>query len=167
MFNRLINSRITDARLIKNEANKIANSGPPRDKLNNGEEEEYPYSRGPRKGQLSYIANFSKGLRHNSLGEVLPDAYRTMVRSMYSTDPKLFERRWMMGTINGLNLINPQGGLAYDLEGPDVQSVSKSGKLLPGEYTTQFETGAIASGIYYYRIITDSYSKTNKLIIQH
>jgi hypothetical protein len=48
-----------------------------------------------------------------------------------------------------------------------VIRVLKSGKLLPGNYSSEFETSTIPSGVYFYRIKTDSYSKTNKLIIQH
>jgi hypothetical protein len=71
----------------------MSNSLPHPDHLNNGEEEKY---RNPA-GRLSYIANYSKGLKHNYIGEVIPDAYRVIVRAMYSTYPILFERVRMMG----------------------------------------------------------------------
>lgn len=124
MFNRLINSRRSDAYQIRKEAAQMAKLRPHPDHINNGEEEDYLHRRGFRQGKLSYIGNFSKGLRHNSLGEVIPDAYRAMVRPMYSTDPILFERFGMMGSLFGLNLINPQAGLAFDLEGADAQAVT-------------------------------------------
>jgi hypothetical protein len=120
MFDRLTYTRRKDARLIREEAAELAALRPHPDHINNGEEERY---RRPS-GRLSYIANYSKGLRHNSLGEVVPDAYRTLLRAMYSTDPIRFERTSMMGTLNGLNLINPQAGLAFDLEGADAQAVT-------------------------------------------
>jgi hypothetical protein len=120
MYNQRINSRRSDAYHIRKEAAQMARSRPHPDHLGNGEEESY---RNPQ-GRLSYIGNFSKGLRHNYIGEVVPDAYRMMVRAMYSTNPILFERVGMMGTLNGLNLINPQAGLAFDLEGPDAQAVT-------------------------------------------
>lgn len=124
MYNRLINSRRSDAHHIRQEAADMASSYPHPDHLNNGEEEDYRYGPGPLIGKLSYIANFSKGLKHNSLGEVDPDAYRAMVRAMYSMDPSHFESTFMMGTLNGFNLTNPQAGLAFDLEGADPQSVT-------------------------------------------
>ncbi|MCW3111056.1 MAG: phosphoesterase, PA-phosphatase related protein [Segetibacter sp.] len=120
MFNRLNNSRGRDAYNVRQEANELNGGVFHPDHLSNGDEEDY---RDPA-GKLSYIGNYSKGLRHNKLGEVIPDVYRLMVRAMYSTDPILFERPEMMGTIDGINLINPQSGLAFDLEGPDPQAVT-------------------------------------------
>jgi len=124
MFNRLINTRRSDAYHIRREAAEMAHLRPHPNHISNGEEEDYPYQQGPLKGKLSYIANFSKGLKHNYIGEVIPDAYRTIVKAMYSTDPIRFERRMMMRTLNSFNLINPQSGLAFDLEGPDAQAVT-------------------------------------------
>jgi hypothetical protein len=93
-------TRRREARQIREEAAELAALRPHPDHISNGEEERY---RRPD-GKLSYIANYSKGLRHTSLGEVVPDAYRTLLRAIYSTDPLLFERTSMMGTLNGLNM---------------------------------------------------------------
>src|SRR5688500_112557 len=101
MFNRLTNTRRTDARLIREEAAQTAATRVHPDHINNGDEERY---RRPD-GRLSYVGNHSKGLRHNYIGEVVGDAYRAMVRGMFSTDPIRFEQTTMMGRINGLNLI--------------------------------------------------------------
>jgi hypothetical protein len=90
------------------------------DHLSNGEEQEYRNAAG-----LSYIANYSKSLPHNNLGEVLPSAYRAMVRALFGRDPILFEGI-PVGSPAGLNLTNPQAGLAFDLEGPD--SYSRKGR---------------------------------------
>src|SRR5687767_12562996 len=99
-------TRQDQARQIREEAAALAMRRVHRDHLNNGEEEAY---RNPQ-GKLSYIANYSKGLRHTFNGEVVPDAYRRYVRAMYSGDPILFERTGMMGMISGINLTNPQAG---------------------------------------------------------
>jgi hypothetical protein len=120
MFTRRSDTRRNEARQIREETTELAALRPHPDHISNGEEERH---RRPD-GKLSYIANYSKGLRHNSLGEVIPDAYRTLLRAVYSTDPILFERTSMIGTLNGLNLTNPQAGLAFDLEGPDAQAVT-------------------------------------------
>lgn len=135
------------------------------DHLNNGEEEDYRYRTGPSRGRLNYIANFSKGLRHNSFGEVVPDAYRKMVRAMYNTDPILFERTGMMGTINGLNLTNPQAGLAFDLEGADPQSVT----MPPAPRIDSAEGSGEMGELYWMALLRDvsftNYS-THPLVIQ-
>ncbi len=131
MFNRLINFSRKDAFQLRESANQLSNSYPQPDYLNNGDEGRFrhlsqvdcnPLVPNPLLGQLSYIGNFSKSLRHNCFGEVRPFAYKQMVRGMYHMDPRTFERTSMMGHINGINLVNPQGGLAFDLEGADPQS---------------------------------------------
>jgi hypothetical protein len=71
----------------------------------NGEEEDYPY-----------VANFSKGLPHNDLGEVDTDAYQRLLRALGSGTRSDFEAIPLGGD---RPLRNPQAGLAYDLEGPD------------------------------------------------
>lgn len=78
----------------------------------NGEEADYPY-----------LANYSKGLPHDALGEVDRDAYRLMLRALCSGDGADFDRI-PLGHADRRPLTNPQAGLAYDLEGPDGQSLS-------------------------------------------
>lgn len=104
MFNRPMISRRIDARERRDRATELAALRTHPDHHNNGDEERY---RRPN-GKLSYIGNFSKGLRHNYAGEVITDAYQAMVRAMYSADPALFERTAMMGTLNGINLTIPR-----------------------------------------------------------
>ncbi|MFN9743884.1 MAG: vanadium-dependent haloperoxidase [Acidobacteriota bacterium] len=74
--------------------------------LTNGDEDRYP----------TRIGNFSKGLPHNSLGEVDPVAYNQLVKSMKSGDPADFDQIPMGGTAQ---LKNPQAGLTYQLAGMD------------------------------------------------
>lgn len=71
----------------------------------NNEETNYPF-----------IANFTKGLPHDALGEVDPLAYDKMLQALSSGDPADFEAIPLGGT---RKLRNPQAGLAFDLEGPD------------------------------------------------
>ncbi len=162
MFNRLINTRPSDAYALRKEVAKMARARPHHDQFSNGEEEDYRYLKGSRIGALSYIGNFSKGLRHNSLGEVVPDAYRAMVRAMYSTDPILFERTGMMGTLNGLNLINPQSGLAFDLEGPDAHSL-----VMPPAPRIDSAEGASEMGELYWMAVAIRYNRCASVLPRH
>jgi hypothetical protein len=66
------------------------------------------------------IGNFSKGLPHNNLGEVDPGAYDSLVRAISTGDPQDFEHIVMGGTTR---LVNPQAGLAFDMEGADSHSM--------------------------------------------
>jgi len=77
----------------------------------NGEEDLYP----------NKIANFSKGLPHNSLGEVDLAAYATLIKALKSGKPADFEAI-TLGL--GNKLTNPQSGLAFDMEGPDSHQLA-------------------------------------------
>ena len=77
----------------------------------NGDEARYP----------SHIASFSKGLPHNSLGEVHPDAFAAFVRAIQSGDPEQIERISMAGT---RRLVNPLAGVAFESTGADPHSFS-------------------------------------------
>jgi hypothetical protein len=66
------------------------------------------------------IGNFSKGLPHNNLGEVDPNAYNALLAATASGAPKDFEAIPLAGV---RRLTSPLSGMAFDLEGPDCQSV--------------------------------------------
>jgi hypothetical protein len=72
----------------------------------NGDETLYP----------NRIGNFSKGLPHNSVGEVDPAAYNSLLTALSTGDPRDFNAIVMGGSAP---LINPQAGLAFDMEGAD------------------------------------------------
>lgn len=77
------------------------------DHLTNGDEDRYP----------NRIGNFSKGLPHNSLGEVSQAAYNTYLQAIKTGNPDDFERIPMGDT--QVQLKNPQAGLTYTMEGAD------------------------------------------------
>lgn len=78
-------------------------------------------------------ASFSKGLVHDSLGEVEPASYQSMLDALEGGDPDDFELI-QLGNPGGSGpaagngpihkLINPQSGLAFDLEGADAHAVT-------------------------------------------
>jgi hypothetical protein len=72
----------------------------------NGDEAIYP----------NRIGSFTKCLPHNALGEVDPAAYNALLKAVRSGDPADFEAI-PLGL--GRKLVNPQSGLAFDLQGPD------------------------------------------------
>ena len=67
------------------------------------------------------IGNFSKGLPLNSVGEVDAGAYHSLLRAIASGEPQDFENIVMGGTVN---LVNPQSGLAFDMEGADSHALA-------------------------------------------
>jgi hypothetical protein len=79
------------------------------DHPNNGEEKDYPY-----------IANYSKGLRHNKLGEPDKESYKSLLRAVESGRFEDFEEI-KVGTPPplGLKFFNPLAGLTFTLSGRD------------------------------------------------
>ena len=67
------------------------------------------------------IGNYSKGLPHNSIGEVDPAAYFAFLRAVQSGDPN----HWDAIPLGGTTLLtNPQSGLAFDLQGTDSHQLA-------------------------------------------
>ncbi|MEU4741527.1 vanadium-dependent haloperoxidase [Actinosynnema sp. NPDC023658] len=105
-----MSERRTEARLSRLASADALDRQPWPEHVNNGEEGDYPY-----------VANYGKGLPHDEVGEVRPDAYNTMLRALATGRPEDFER---IPLGRGTKFINPQAGLAFDLEGPDPQSLA-------------------------------------------
>jgi hypothetical protein len=64
------------------------------------------------------IGSYSKGLPHDSIGEVAPEAYDALLAALESGEPTDFEAIPLGGA---RRLTNPQAGLAFDTEGSDPQ----------------------------------------------
>ncbi|WP_428535181.1 vanadium-dependent haloperoxidase [Rhodopila sp.] len=77
---------------------------------NNGDETRY-------RGE--YWGNYSKGLKHDFRGDVDPTSYETMLHALSTGVPADFEAITLGGDVP---LVDPQAGLAYELEGRDPQS---------------------------------------------
>jgi membrane-associated phospholipid phosphatase len=67
------------------------------------------------------IGNYSKGMPHNSFGEVDPAAYQSLLDAVESGDPDDYENIVLDGPTK---LTSPQGGLAFDLEGADAMALT-------------------------------------------
>ncbi|MFZ0909151.1 MAG: vanadium-dependent haloperoxidase [Candidatus Acidiferrales bacterium] len=74
--------------------------------ITNGDETRYP----------NLIGNYSKGLAHNSIGEVESASYASLLKAIQTGNPQQFEQIQLGGTAL---LVDPQSGLAFDLEGTD------------------------------------------------
>jgi hypothetical protein len=77
----------------------------------NGDEAQYPAG----------VANYSKALPHNQLGEVDPHAYGQLLQAINRGHPADFDRVPLGGTTR---LANPQGAFAFDLEGADSHALA-------------------------------------------
>jgi hypothetical protein len=106
--------------------------------INNGDERRYP----------NRIGNFSKGLPHDALGEVDLDAYDSLLRALHSGDPGDFENIIMGGSTL---LVDPQAGLAFDLEGID----SHQTYLPPAPALASARRAAEAVELYWQALLRD------------
>src|SRR5260221_61019 len=79
--------------------------------ISNGEEARYS----------NFIGNCSQGLPHNSIGEVEPAAYQALLTAVDSGNPGDFANIPLGGNVK---FSNPQGGLAFDLEGTDCAQMT-------------------------------------------
>lgn len=80
----------------------------------NGDETRYP----------DKIGSYSKGLPHNSFGEVDLAAYATLSKAVTSGKPADFQAITLGGPAGGsVKLVNPQAGLAFDLLGADSHAL--------------------------------------------
>jgi hypothetical protein len=75
----------------------------------NGDEDRYA-------NDVVGLANFTKALPHNDLGEVDPAAYRALLRALGSGRSEDFRRIPLGGS---LKLANPEGMFSFELQGPD------------------------------------------------
>ncbi len=79
--------------------------------ITNGDERNFP----------NLIGNYSKGLVHNGIGEVSSSSYQSLLEAVNSGNPALFEQIQLGGNAP---LIDPQAGLAFDLEGTDSHQLA-------------------------------------------
>jgi hypothetical protein len=85
---------------------------------NNNDETDFP----------DLIGNYTKCLPHDSFGEVTVSAYNTLINALNTGNPTDFENI-TLGL--GRKLIDPQSGLAFDLEGTDSHQLSNGSTANP------------------------------------
>jgi hypothetical protein len=86
------------------------------DHVTNGDEERYP----------NKIGTYSKGLPHNSLGEVDLRAYNELTHALSTGNPDDFELITLGSPDSDRRrkLVDPQSGLAFDMEGTDSHQLA-------------------------------------------
>jgi membrane-associated phospholipid phosphatase len=79
------------------------------------------------------IGNYSKGLPHNSFGEVDPAAYQSLLDAIDSGDPAGFDAI----VLDGPNKLTSPQGLAFDLEGADALTVPAPPPIASAEMASE------------------------------
>jgi hypothetical protein len=104
-------ARADEALQVRVDAATFQRGVPLPEHPNNGDEARYP----------SRFANHSKGLPHDSLGDVNTTEYNKLLTAITSGDPAAFEAITLGGT---RKLVNPQSAYAYQLEGADSHALA-------------------------------------------
>ena len=112
---RRVEERRFSARQVRVEAAELAAKSQHDEHANNNDEVNYPGT--------PLVGNYSKSLRHDSLGDPIPASYATLLRALQSEDPADFEEI-MLAAGTPVKLTNPQAGLTFDLEAPDPQAIT-------------------------------------------
>jgi hypothetical protein len=112
---RRVEERRLSARDVRVQAADLAAARRHEEHANNNDEVNYP--------TRLLVGNYSKSLKHDSLGDPDPGSYSTLLRALESRDPGDFEEI-ILASSTALKLTNPQSGLAFDVEGPDAQELT-------------------------------------------
>lgn len=103
-----------------------------------GDEDKYP----------ARFSTFTRGLRHNDLGEADPVAFHALMRAIISGDAADFERIPMGGAAR---LVSPQGAYAYATEGCDPQQPA----IRPTPAFASAESAAELTELYWQSLMRD------------
>ncbi len=116
---------------------------PPAVQTPNGDETLYP----------NKIGSYSKGLPHNNLGEVDLTAFNALTSAMASGSPAAFESIPMGASspAQQRKLVNPQSGLAFDMQGADSHHLSQAA---PPAFSSAWQAGEIAEN-YWMSLLRD------------
>lgn len=94
------------------------------------------------------IGSYSKGLPHNELGEVDPNAYGQLLAALDSGNPADFEAIPMIG---GLKLADPQAAYCFEMEGADSHRL---GILPPPAFSSAWAAGEMVE-LYWRALLRD------------
>jgi membrane-associated phospholipid phosphatase len=99
--------RVLDSYQVRVDAARAEASIPVPKQMTNGDEQNY----------RNFIGNYHKGLPHNDIGEVIPNAYGDLLNALGEGTAAALEKKVTLG--GGTKLVNCLAGRAVDLEGTD------------------------------------------------
>lgn len=139
-------SRRERARAIRDGAARFAFDQPHQTPETNGDEDRL----------ANRIGSYSKGLPHDERGEVEGSAYDALLKAVRSGDPADFDAIPLgdpggCPSGRGRRLVNPQSGFAFDLEGPDPQSLT----IPPAPAFDSAEEAAEIAELYWMALLRD------------
>ncbi|MGE0822277.1 MAG: vanadium-dependent haloperoxidase [Candidatus Binatia bacterium] len=136
-----LTDRREEAYHVRVRAASVYRTSPIPHHANNGDEDLYP----------NRIACFTKGLPHNHLGEVDPAVYASFLGALSSGHAPSFENLPLGCGFPSRKLVNPQAGLAFDMEGYDSHLLS----IPPAPQFDSDEIGAEIVENYWMALLRD------------
>jgi len=124
--------------LLRKQVANFYHRQPLPDQANNGDDERYP----------ERLGSFSKGMPHNSLGEVDQDVYETYLRAIDTGDRDLFDT---ITTPGNITLRNIENIWSIDYLGPDSHSLN----LPPAPAIASAEHGGEFVELYWQALTRD------------
>ena len=148
---RQVEERRRSALATRVEAAEVAAARRHDEHVNNNDEVNYP--------TRLLAGNYSKSLKHDPVGDPDPGSYATLLRALQSENAGDFEEV-ILASPTALKLTNPQGGLAFDVEGPDPQEITMSPAPRFDSEVTAHEAGelywmAVARDVHFASYGTD------------
>ena len=144
---RRVEERRLSAFEVRVGAADLAASRPHDEHANNNDETNYPTFTG-----RELAGQYSKSLRHDALGDPDPYSYDSLLRALQSGDPGDFEEI-VLASPTVIKLTNPQGGLAFDVAGPDAQELTQP----PAPRFDSEEAAHEAGELYWMAVARDVY----------
>jgi hypothetical protein len=133
-----LSPRSQSALLMRQQAAQFECSQYPADQANNRDEITLP----------GYVGCFTKGLPHDQMGIVEPEAYQSLLYALSTGQHSDFERI-IRGS--GMKLVNPQSAFAYELEGADSHRLA----CPPAPAVSSAEAAAEMAELYWQALARD------------
>jgi hypothetical protein len=90
-----------------------------------------------------------------SLGQNYPNPFNPITKIKFDVPPLSFPN---------VSIGNPVVLKVYDITGREVQTLVNE-SLKPGTYEVSFDGSSLNSGVYFYKLVTEGFTETKKMIL--
>jgi len=114
-------------------------------------------------GRDMVTIKYSKNVGIQNINENIPENFKLFQNYPNPFNPVTKIKFSVVSSLNGQggNLIQLK---IYDVKGREIQTLVNE-RLNPGTYETSFDGSQLTSGVYFYKLITDCYSETKKMLM--
>jgi hypothetical protein len=101
-----------------------------------------------------------------SLGQNYPNPFNPITKIKFSVPQvrRLFGGSFPHVSSGGYPLGHPVALKVYNIMGREVQTLVNE-RLQPGTYEVRFDGSRLTSGVYFYKLITDGFTETKKMLM--